>query len=87
MTREDRLTIENQLLREYRLWYNPVAISDEELRRNIKSQKGIIEMFEASYKQNQNEDTAKILVEEVMKVEIWKDILENRDPFKIKLED
>lgn len=87
MTKEERLQIENQLLREYRLWYNPVSISDEELRSNIKSQKEIIDMFEASYRQNLNEDTAKILVEEIMKMEIWKDILENRDPLKVKLED
>lgn len=87
MTKEDRLQIENQLLREYRLWYNPANISYSELEDNIKSQKGIVEMFEASYKEKETEETAKVLLEEVMKLEVWKDILLSRDPNKIILED
>lgn len=80
MTKIDRLQLENELMREYRLWYNPANISEQELTSAIESQKKIVEMFEASYKQNQNEDTAMILVEEVMKLEIWKDIFLSRNP-------
>lgn len=86
MTKEDRLLIENQLFREYRQWYNPAAISDKDLQTNIDTQKDLVKILEASYKDKEDEDSAKALVTEVMKMVIWEDILQNRDPYKIKLD-
>jgi len=89
MTREKRLQIENELMREYRLWYNPANISDEELRTNISTQKDLVNMLEESYKDKTDDDSAIVLVSEVMTMVIWEDILANRDPNKkgVKLED
>ena len=72
-------------MREYRLWYNPAAISDKALEENIETQKGLIDMLEKAYKDKEDEDSAKELVTEVMKRVIWEDILENRDPYRVKL--
>lgn len=89
MTKENRLQIENELIREYRLWYNPANISDEELRDNISTQKDLVKMLENSFKGKQeDEESAEVLLTEVMKMFIWEDILANRDPNKspIKLD-
>jgi hypothetical protein len=80
MTKETRLQIENELMREYRLWYNPNNISNEDLIANIAAQKDLLEVLEASYKDKEDEESAKVLVSEVMKLVIWEDALENRDP-------
>lgn len=80
MNREDRLQIENELMREFRLWYNPVNISDEDLNNHIEVQKSVVEMFEGIYKEKPVDDTAKALITEVMKLEIWKDIYLSRNP-------
>lgn len=89
MTKTDRLQIENELMREFRLWYNPENISDVELQNNIEAQEQMIKVFEDSYKEKESEETAIVLVSEIMKLEIWKDILQNRDPKKrpVQLDD
>ena len=88
MTKEDRLLIENELMREFRLWYNPANISDENLISNLSAQRELVKILEESYKDREDEESAKVLVSEVMKMVIWEDILQNRDPSKmpVKLE-
>ena len=86
MTREQRLQIENELMREYRIWYNPAAITDEDLKKNIETQKDLIDMLQQAYKDKEDEESAVVLITELMKRVIWEDILENRDPYKIKLD-
>jgi len=89
MTKEQRLQIENELMREYRLWYNPANISDADLSNNISTQKDLVKILEEAYKDKEDDDSAKVLLSEVMKMLIWEDILENRDPNNrpVKLED
>lgn len=80
MTKEDRLQIENELMREFRLWYNPANISNDELIANIAAQKEMVKVIEEAYKDKEDNNSAIILVSEVMKLVIWEDILQNRDP-------
>ena len=89
MNKEQRLQIENELMREYRLWYNPANISDEHLSGNISTQKDLVKILEESYKERFDDESAKVLLTEVMTLVIWEDILANRDPNKkgVKLED
>lgn len=89
MTKELRLQVENELMREFRLWYNPANISDEELRNNIDTQKEVVKIIEEAYKDREDEESAVGLLTEVMKLVIWEDILTNRDPSTrpIELED
>lgn len=89
MTQVDRLKIENELMREFRLWYNPANISNDELIANISAQKEMVKIIEESYKDKEDNESAIILLSEVMKLVIWEDILANRDPNSrpIQLED
>jgi len=89
MTKEQRLQIENELMREFRLWYNPANISDENLISNLSAQRELVKILEESYKDREDEESAMVLLSEVMKMVIWEDILANRDPNKkgVKLED
>ena len=81
MTKLQRLEIENELMREYRLWYNPANISNDELIANISTQKDIVKMLEEAFQgKKEEEESAKVLLSEVMKMFIWEDILTNRDP-------
>ena len=81
MTKLQRLEIENELMREYRLWYNPANISNDELIANISTQKDIVKMLEEAFQgKKEEEESAKVLLSEVMKMFIWEDILANRDP-------
>ena len=80
MTKLERLEIENELLREYRTWYNPVNISDEDLKNNIATQKELVKLFEDKYREDPNEEAAKVLTTEVMKMVIWEDIYNLRYP-------
>jgi len=88
MTKEQRLQIENELMREFRLWYNPANISDENLISNLSAQRELVKILEESYKDREDEESAMVLLSEVMKMVIWEDILANRDPNKkgVKLE-
>lgn len=80
MTKLQRLEIENELMREFRSWYNPANISDEDLLANIAAQKDLVKIFEEKYKQDQLEETAMILTSEVMRMVIWEDIYQLRYP-------
>ena len=78
MTKEQRLEKEVELFRTYRNWYNPAYASEEELTNAIKDQEGIVELFSAKAEGDPTEENIDTVIEEVMKLEIWKDILANR---------
>lgn len=84
MTKEQRLQIENELMREFRLLYNPANISDEQLKQDIETQESVVEMFGNVYNSKQTEEAAEALFTEVMKLEIWKDIYLSRQPVKVE---
>lgn len=84
MTKEERLEHEVDLFRTYRKWYNPAYATEEELQGAIDTQQGIVDMFQVSAENGGNEDTIDILQQEIMKLELWKDILDSRDPYKIE---
>lgn len=86
MTKLQRLEIENELMREFREWYNPANISDEDLLANIAAQKDLVKIFEEKYKQDESEEAALVLTSEVMRMVIWEDIYQLRHPETLPIE-
>ena len=78
MTKEQRLEKEVELFRTYRNWYNPHYASENELTNAVKDQEGIVELFAGKAEADPTEENIDTVMEEVMKLELWKDILENR---------
>ena len=80
MTKLQRLEIENELMREFRTWYNPATISDEDLVAAIAAQKDLVKIFEEKYKEDESDEAALVLTSEIMRMVIWEDIYQLRDP-------
>jgi len=78
MDKLQRLEKEVELFRTYRNWYNPAYASEDELTNAVKDQEGIVELFAGKAEADPTEENIDTVMEEVMKLELWKDILENR---------
>lgn len=85
MTQTDRLQIENELMRELRTWYHPSLKSDTEVKTELEYTQRLIEINQNIFEKEDSDENAKVLLREVMKLQILEDILKTRDSFKVKL--
>jgi len=80
MDKLQRLELEVELFRTYRNWYNPAYATVDEIKGAVEAQQGIVELFAAKAESDPTEENIDLVVSEVMKLELWKDILNCRNP-------